>query len=1270
MRFALVACLTLFCTAIVNGAEPAGAVTTPEGRKLSFDPDWTPRPQEGDVFPWVKETDVDWVDDRLRKMDTGRTFNGTFKYKHNGKDVTCYKGTAIRVGEHGEAAWLYDRNQLRWCCAWECEPLAEPSADNPTGFTPYLNHSDRRFGLLNTPTPKGNIVASTAAGGMWSSDLNRWPEAGAVTTSLPSRQGRHAGLIRSGIRTIVATEFDNPGTPDNPDVIYELPWVAEVAGEKVMTRTIKYPGGTPHEVRLIGSDHQRWTPRAFAAAMNDHGRTSVLLLDKGPESMCVTIHVPRESLDEVQVKNNVAGASNDLSLVFSGGDATAFVCYFQVQGKTTEQLDDIGERSCTLAGELGMAATLEAWLDTPCVDDERTLDTAGQKKADEAAYVVDTLTLPYDNPYRALFFASAVEFIPRVWASGWATGAGPDLAVLATVHGDVWLVDGVDADLKQLRWKRFATGLYQPLGMKVVEDDLIVLERGQLTRLHDHNHDGVADEYRCLCGDWHIGGGEHSYHTSLETDNDGSFYFHAGGDTNTPTGGTLVKVSKDPQHPGQYRSEVFSTGFRHPIGLGSLPDGRITGADQEGNWMPSTRLDIYKRGGFYGDMRAHHRPVEPTTYDEPLCWIPRQVDGSAGGEVYVNRDDFGPLSRQLLHMSFGNCSLMLVLMQQIDGIEQAGVFDLGLKFLAGIQRGRFRNSDGCLYLAGMDGWQTAAQADGCLQRVRYTGKPISLPVGLAIENGDIQLRFNVPVSRDFGDLADGGTAADPRRYNVEIWNYLWSKEYGSKRYSVEHPGEVGQDKLKVESAIVLDPWTVSLRVPDLQPCMQTQIEFDLLAYADDAKAPDGERFKGTIYSTVHSLGRMPEFEAEERIALIGGTLVEREQRYGYWEHAITTAYPEKQLTFRNLGWSGDTVWAESRGIFDPADKGYARMQEQVRELRPTTFVLNYGGNEAWESLQSGEPVEAAINKFIAQYGKLMDDLKVAAAGSEGDGAIGQPPQFVLLTPLPLEVGVGPNSHPEQYNEHLAKYTAAIEALASERALPCIKLSDLYDWYTDQTAIEAVRRPLTDNGQHLSAYGYWRTADWIRQRLCANTARPSLIMPTAEGALSARAKLNPESGRIRIGPTPMAELGPNQVCLKFSGQFTTLPQPPLGNEPGLTALQRYEITEPGAYELQEDGQPVAQGGPMQWDQGLPIAAGPDVTQSTELLHKIRRKNELYFHRWRPQNVTYLFLFRKHEQGNNAVEIPQFDPLIAAEEAHIAKLRQPQGHQFSLIRTGNR
>jgi lysophospholipase L1-like esterase len=63
---------------------------------------------------------------------------------------------------------------------------------------------------------------------------------------------------------------------------------------------------------------------------------------------------------------------------------------------------------------------------------------------------------------------------------------------------------------------------------------------------------------------------------------------------------------------------------------------------------------------------------------------------------------------------------------------------------------------------------------------------------------------------------------------------------------------------------------------------------------------------------------------------------------------------------------------------------------------------------------------------------------------------------------------------------------------------------------------------------------------------------------------------------------------------------------------------------------------------------PAMAGAELEPITrEVLHK----DELFFNRWRPQNETYLFGFRKHEQGQNAREIPMFDPLIDQADSRI-------------------
>ena len=103
---------------------------------------------------------------------------------------------------------------------------------------------------------------------------------------------------------------------------------------------------------------------------------------------------------------------------------------------------------------------------------------------------------------------------------------------------------------------------------------------------------------------------------------------------------------------------------------------------------------------------------------------------------------------------------------------------------------------------------------------------------------------------------------------------------------------------------------------------------------------------------------------------------------------------------------------------------------------------------------------------------------------------------------------------------------------------------------------------------------------------------------------------------------------------------------------------------GRYTLTVDGKAVASAPADEWAKGVTLDRGPDFDQAERLRRAIVAKNRLYFYRWRPANVTYLFGFRKQEQGQNAIEIPKFDPLVAAKEQEIAKLRVPAAHTYEL------
>jgi type 1 glutamine amidotransferase len=771
-----------------KGEVPANGVeAVPPPKELfekppEFSPDWTPRWPEGKHEPWEHYTDRDWVDGRFQQMNTGPFLNATVEYAHQGKRQLCFKGTAIRIGDKGEAAILFDRNQLCWAAAW-------------TGD--YLQHKATRYGLMNTPKPAGQILCSTPAVPGWRDPQKR--QAPPATIPLPADWGKFKGLHLHGKRTVL--EYTVGQT-----TILECPWIETVGNLTALSRTLEIGAGT---------DRLRMRVAHFPENITDLRQLDGVSLAVAEEQGIITaIGVVPSSTATVSL---TLGNKTQVEIEFLPQKQVtrAKLLYWRGPSADLPKFAQMVKNSSAPEG-------LSPWL-KPGPSRWQPLTTKGEVSPNHAAYVTDTLTIPYDNPWKALFFVTGVDFLPN-----------GDVAV-CTAHGDVWLISGVDDKLEKLTWRRFATGLYQPLGLKVVDGKIFVLERGQLTRLHDFNSDGEADFYECFNNDWHCAGGEHSYDFSLETDPQGNFYFHKTGDTQTPHGGCLMRISKDGK-----KLDVVCTGFRHPLGLGMSPTGIITGADQEGNWMPATRIDQYKPGGFYGDMRAHHREVPPKTYDPPLCWLPREMDNSAASQVWVTSDKFGPLQGHLLHFSYGRCRAMLLMRQMCGDLVQGGAVDLGWPtFLAGCARGRFRPQDGWLYVVGLNGWQTAAKKDGCLQRMRYTGGKLYLPLHLRVEKDAINLTFS--------QRLDPSTATATSRYFAEQWNYRWSREYGSRRWSVANPNQQGQDRVPIRAVTLLpDQCTVKLHIPGLQPVMQMEISYRV-------QAADGQEIKGVLYQTINKV---------------------------------------------------------------------------------------------------------------------------------------------------------------------------------------------------------------------------------------------------------------------------------------------------------------------------------------------------------------------------------------------------------------------------------
>jgi hypothetical protein len=509
--------------------------------------------------------------------------------------------------------------------------------------------------------------------------------------------------------------------------------------------------------------------------------------------------------------SGATGSVEGFSLALENGRADLVIAPGSKMRSATVSISAAGDVKLSEAATADLPATLAV----PGPPRWKPLTTRGTLGTSSEAYVVDTLTVPYANPWNALFFLSGVDFL-----------SNGDAAV-CTIHGDVWLVSGIDDKLAEIKWQRFATGLFQPLGLRVIGGKILVLGRDQITRLHDLNGDGEADFYENFCNLIKTSSGGHDFVSSLCADAAGQLYYV------DPIG--VHRVAADGS-----KIETLATGWRNPNGLGVSDDGKIiTVTPQEGNWTPASSICEVKAGGYYGYGGPRVDSSRPLGYDPPLCWIPHAMDNSSASQVWTPKS-WGPLGGQMLHLSFGLCRSYLVLREQVGDVMQGGVVPLKARFLSGAMRGSFRPQDGQLYVAGTRGWQTSGVRDGCLQRLRYTGKKLPIPVGLhACANG-LLVEFNEPLDR--------AAAEDPGSYGVQRWQYKYAATYGSKDYSIASPGKEGRDEVEVKSArLQADGRSVFLEIPTIAPVMQMALQYSL-------NTADRTSFAGEINHTIHALG--------------------------------------------------------------------------------------------------------------------------------------------------------------------------------------------------------------------------------------------------------------------------------------------------------------------------------------------------------------------------------------------------------------------------------
>ncbi len=427
---------------------------------------------------------------------------------------------------------------------------------------------------------------------------------------------------------------------------------------------------------------------------------------------------------------------------------------------------------------------------------ERTVTTElnpGQVPGD-GAFAREEIPLPLPNPWKRNVRPSDFDFFPD------------GRLALLTFDGDVWIADDVTGRRKHITWQRFAGGLHEPMGLRVVDGQIVVFDRNGLVTLRDRDRNGEADFYANLCNLPAQTAETREFAMGFELKPGGGFFLSKGGQIHGPRGklnGTILEVSADGK-----TMKVIATGLRQPF-LGVDPvSGLLTASDQQGHWVPSTPLHVIRPGSYYGfqPVRLGPKANEGRTINEPPLWIPHFVNQSGARQVWLRNARMGTLNDSLVHVGYNQPALFRIYLDAHG--QQGAVAPLLTGFPTGLLSGRVNPVDGRLYVGGLNLWGTTGKKIQGLYRVRPTGKLSFLPSTVRAFREGVVLRFDHPLDHDH--------ATSMSRYSVDRWNYHRTPDYGSGHFRPD--GSPGQEPLAI-SCIYLseDHQSVFLGIPRMKP---------------------------------------------------------------------------------------------------------------------------------------------------------------------------------------------------------------------------------------------------------------------------------------------------------------------------------------------------------------------------------------------------------------------------------------------------------------------
>ncbi len=343
-------------------------------------------------------------------------------------------------------------------------------------------------------------------------------------------------------------------------------------------------------------------------------------------------------------------------------------------------------------------------------------------------------------------------------------------------EGSVYIVSDYEQGPEKASVKRIARGLAEPLGVKVVDGDIYVMQKQELTRLEDVNGDEIIDVYHTVSADWSVTDNFHEFAFGLEYQ-DGYFYgalataILAGGasaDPQAPDRGKALKIRKS---DGQV--EFIAHGLRTPNGIGYGVDGKLFIADNQGDWLPASKIVELTPGAWYGSRSVDFDGTADLTETKPVVWLPQDEIGNSPSEPAPL--NVGPYQNQMIHGEVTHGGIKRVYAERVDGRLQGAVF----RFIQGLDAGVNRldwASDGSLIVGGVGNpgnWGDGEKPWYGLERLVYNGETAFEMLSVSARSDGFVIEFTEPVK--------AGQNIGPEDFEILQWYYEPTAEYGGPK---------------------------------------------------------------------------------------------------------------------------------------------------------------------------------------------------------------------------------------------------------------------------------------------------------------------------------------------------------------------------------------------------------------------------------------------------------------------------------------------------------